>query len=563
MSQRDTDGLSFRSYWRVIARWKWVVIVVSVLVTAVGVTYFWTRTPLCSSTANLLYSQQIDISNPLAQTYLDPNAQQAGIQSVPTIIETFKVQQDAEKLMSKKAANADYSVSADLLQGPNGDYLSVVGISATSPDATVAAEVANAYAQAFIQYERDSARSQVADGIAVVQDRLQALKNSGEQGTPEYSALQSNLQDLELLGASSSGPFRVVTQATPAGSPYYPDMKKGVAESLVLGLVLGIGLAFLLEQFDTRLHGEDQITDFLDLPIIGHVPPVGRKAREKGVLETLTEPTGLTAEAYRLLRSNLDFAAVGEEIKTMLVSSSLQGEGKSVVSCNLAITMAAAGKRIILIDADLRSPRVHTYFELPNAVGLSSVIARRVEASQALVSLTLGFAPRRDGSLVMTTPGTPGKPSSVDGASLPQPSAYDSQASAGELSWPGDAGDGYVLRLMTSGPLPPNPGEIVASRRFGDIIRGLSAEADLVIVDVPAMLPVGDTAAIASFVDAMVYIVNVEKVRVHSLDQARSQLEHLPCRKLGIIEVTDKKASGYHGYYSHQSGGGNPPSRRI
>ena len=554
MSKQETDGLSFRSYVAVIARWKWVVILVTVLVTAAGVAYFWTRTPMYSSTATLLYSQQIDIANPLAQTYFDPNAQQAEIQSVPTIIDTAKVEQDAEKVMSQKSANADYSVSADLQQGPNSDYLNVIGITAESPSPGVAADVANAYAQAIVQYEGDSARNQVADAITVVQSRLQTIKDSGDQGSSEYIALQGKLQDLELLEAGASGPFKVITQASPASSPFSPKKNKGAAESLVIGLVLAVGLAFLLEQFDTRLRGEDQLADILDLPIIGRVPPVGRKAHENGVVDTLTDPAGGTAEAYRVLRGNLDFAAVDGDLRTLLVSSSLQGEGKSVVACNLAVSMASAGKRIILVDADLRSPRVHSYLNIRSTVGLSLVVARGVEIAEALVPMSLEAAAH--GRRVAVAP-------IVAGVGAAESSPDQARASFRDLPSTGEAGDAPVLRVMLSGPLPPNPGEIVASQRFGDIIEELGREADLVIVDAPAMLLVGDTAAIASKVDAMVYVVNADKVRRPTLEQASAQLAHLSCRKLGIIEVTEKVGRKYQGYYSHHPKGGNSARRRT
>jgi len=548
MTEKATDGLSARAYLRVLARWKWVIIAVTVVVTVLGGAYTWTRTPLYAASAQLLYAKQIDIANPLAQSFIDTTAQQAEIESVPTVIQSAKVNSAARQNMGPAHVNAGYSVSAVLQPGLNNMYSNVVAIKGVSPSPAAAADAANAYAQAFIDWGKETAQAQVADAITVVKGQLDSFTTAQSLQTSEYTSLQQSLQQLELLQASAGGNFNIITQASPPSIPFSPQKKRGIAVAFVGGLVLGIGLAFLLGQFDTRVRGDEQVSDLLELPIIGHVPQVGGKGRETSILHTLSDLSGPAAEAYRVLRSNLDFVSIDGEIKTLLVSSSLQGEGKSVTACNLAVSMALAGKNVILVDADLRSPRVHAYMGVPNALGVSSVIARRTDADAALVPVTLDVSPRKNGALVMT-PTVAG----VAGAPLP----------AAGYVWPDGAGDTPSLRVLPSGPLPPNPGEMVASRRFGEIIEHLATQADIVLVDAPAMLPVGDTVAVAPWVDAMVYVVNPQRVRRPDLQQARAQLAHLPCHLLGIIEVAERKGHGYYaGYYAHSADGGRAPLRR-
>ncbi len=564
MTEQASDGLSLHAYLRVLARWKRLVIAVVIVVTAAGIAYTWTRTPMYSSTAQLIYVKSIDIANPLSQSFIDRTAQQAEIESVPAVIASSKVAADARELMDESTLQAGYSVDAELTPGVQDAYSNIVSIVGASPDPKAAADAANAYAAAFLAWGRSSARGQVSEAIAVVEGQLAALGQT-QRGTSEYQSLLSTLQQLELLEASSTGSFRTITAAVPASAPFEPDKQRGVILSLVAGLVLGIGLAFLLEQFNTRVSGGEQMSELLGLPVMGDVPPVSRKNREKGVLQTVSNPSGPMAEAYRLLRNNLDFVNIDDDIRSIMISSSLQAEGKSVTACNLAVSMALAGKHVILVDADLRSPKVHTYMGLKNAVGLSSVLARKADTRHALVSVALTSSPRQNGATVMTADEV--KTGAV--RTLKDPSGQDDGgSSASDWLWPDANGDAPILRVLTSGPLPPNPGEVVASHRFGDILEELAGEADLVLVDTPAMLPVGDAAAIAPNVDAMLFIVNAELVKRPALQQARAQIAPLPCRKLGLIEVVAKRRGGYYGYRSAPAQGdaserGRQPAKPV
>jgi Mrp family chromosome partitioning ATPase len=194
--------------------------------------------------------------------------------------------------------------------------------------------------------------------------------------------------------------------------------------------------------------------------------------------------------------------------------------------------------------------------DIPNVLGLSMVLARRVSVDEATALVELESSVRQSGVLITTAkvaaPLATNAPA-TKAARQPGPSRP-----AGESAglWSGGSGTAPVLRVLPSGPIPPNPGEMIASQRFVEVIASLRDEADLVVVDAPAMLPVGDTAAIARAVDGLVYVVNPERVRRPVLQQARAQLGHLPCTLLGIIEVADRKGQGqYSGYYDHSDDG--------
>lgn len=222
-----------------------------------------------------------------------------------------------------------------------------------------------------------------------------------------------------------------------------------------------------------------------------------------------------------MVRTNLDFLNVDADIKSLLVTSCVQGEGKSVAVANLAVSMALAGKKVIVVDGDLRRPRQHKYFGLRNDVGLSTVATGQTNLVQSLQPVEVaGTAPQ--------------------------------DASATFAGWARGADALQHLYVLTSGPLPPNPGEIVAAKRFAATIQRLQREADLVIVDSPAMLPVGDASAIASSVDGLVFLVDMHLVKRPQLAQAADQLRRLPCRLLGTVVRSGEHTGGRYGYYGSQ-----------
>jgi polysaccharide biosynthesis transport protein len=559
MTTQQNEGLSVRTYLGVLARWKWLIIAVTVLVALAGAAYAWTRTPMYQASAQLLYVQQIDSS----QSQVDQTLQQADLGSVPAVVDSSVVNGAAATLLKGKDTSAGYYTTVSLQTDANtSGYSSVVGIGAVSSDPHTAAVVANAYAAAFIAWRRDSARARVNQEILAVQSRLATFTTPTQQAGADYLGLQQTLSNLELTKDSVTGDFSVISPASAPSVPFSPRKTRTLLIAVILGLVLGCGLAFLFEQFGTRVRDEEQVTGMLGMTILGHLPPLARSAGEAGVVQMLINPFGLMAEAVRVLRGNLDFMGVDGEVRSLLVSSSIQGEGKSMTACNLAVSMALAGKRVVLVDADLRRPRIHDYLGIANSAGLSSVIARRAELADALVTVRLdGVGPSDDGR---AAPGLRMRDSAVRvfSAAGSEPGIDPRADSIGsrdilrsrETGWAPTADDDPFLRVLPSGPLPPNPGEMVASRRFAEIVDELSADADLVLIDTPAMLSVGDLAPMAAKADALVFVVNTALIRRPLLERAQAQLAKLPCRKLGLVLISNKRAHGpYYGYHYHRT----------
>ena len=524
----DHEGLTLRDYLAVVWRRKWVILLV-VAVATVSAYFFSARQPdMYAASADLLYTKQIDVANPLTGgSYTDVNERNLELRSVANILASPEMTKRAgAKLAAKGGPGPGYSVSAEPLSDSSGGSSSgtnVVRITAESESPELAAAAANAYADAFVEYRRETVVEQIDRAIEVIGSRAATYQGAAKQST-DYLVLEQRLQDLEILKATATGNFTKLVPATVPATPYAPQPLRSAILGFGVGLFAGIGLAFLLEQFDTRVRRPEQVVEVLRQPVLGRVPRISRRELGEGSLTTLTHPDGHVAEAFRMIRTNLDFMAVDAEVRSIVLTSSIQGEGKSVAVANLAVTMALAGKKVIVVDADLRRPRQHKLFGLANDAGVSTVVASAHGLGDAIQAVNL-------------------EPQAPSNGALP----YSAWAKGSETR--------SRLFVLTSGPIPPNPGEIVASRRFATMLEHLSGEADVVLVDTPAMLAVGDTSAIAAYADGLIFLVDMDEVRRPQLQSATQQLARLPIKQLGtIIRAHSRSAGQYYyspGYYYH------------
>lgn len=214
-------------------------------------------------------------------------------------------------------------------------------------------------------------------------------------------------------------------------------------------------------------------------------------------LITLTQPRSAAAEAYRTLRTSLEFSSLDRPLRSLVVTSSSPDEGKSTTVANLAVALAQAGRRTVVVDADLRRPSLHSLFGLPNTAGLTSMM--------------------------------------LDEAATAQP--------------PYQAGPVAGLRALTSGPLPPNPAELLASRRFDEILARLIQDADIVLFDAPPLMAVSDAAVLAARVDGVILVVQAEKTKREAVQRAKKMLERVNAHLVGAVltEVKGERGLAYYG----------------
>lgn len=216
-------------------------------------------------------------------------------------------------------------------------------------------------------------------------------------------------------------------------------------------------------------------------------------------LITLADPRSPVAEAYRSLRTNLEFSSLDEPLRTMVVTSPAPEAGKSTTLANLAVTIGQAGKQVTLVDCDLRRPSLHEIFDVSNSAGLTSVM-------------------------------------------------LDDTQSAPPLRETGVAG----LKLLVSGPLPPNPAELLGSRRMADLIKTLREQADMVLFDAPPVIAVTDAAILASQVDGVLLVLNAGVTKRDHAKRAKVALDKVNARIVGTVLNNVKLDTSLYGYYSNQ-----------
>jgi capsular exopolysaccharide synthesis family protein len=311
------------------------------------------------------------------------------------------------------------------------------------------------------------------------------------------------IEELEKPKSGESSPFNVsvIKPATAPASPSSPNTKLNLILGLLTGLAVGIAAGILRARLDTRIRGEADLRNSTDAPILGGIsfdPDATRKP-----LLTQSGPQSPRAESFRQLRTNLQFANVAGSANTVLITSSVPGEGKSTTATNLAIAMAEAGQAVCLVDADLRRPMVHDYMGLEKSAGLTTALIGAAEVHDLL-----------------------------------QPWGSDS------------------LYILTSGQIPPNPSELLGSESMRLLIETLETSFDVVIIDAPPLLPVTDAAVLSQHVGGVLLVVGSQKLSQHDLEKSLNALKMVGAKLLGVVlnRVPAKGPDAYaYSYYGSES----------
>ncbi|MEV5754584.1 polysaccharide biosynthesis tyrosine autokinase [Actinoallomurus sp. NPDC052308] len=325
------------------------------------------------------------------------------------------------------------------------------------------------------------------------------------------SHLSKAVSDLEPPQPGRPLPIQihVVRPGTVPLKPSSPRPLLNVAIGLVLGTIAGIGAGALKDALDTRIGRAADVTRVSGLPVLGEVPHDA--AARRHVLVDDTDRFGRRAEAYRKLRTNLRFIGVDQPPRTIVVSSPHRGDGKSSTAMNVAFSLADDGARVVLVDADLRRSSIASALGLVEGAGLTSVLA-----GQATIADVLQQAKRR---------------STID--------------------------------VIASGPVPPNPSELLGTRRMQQILEELSENADYVIIDSPPLLPVADAAVIAPGCDGVILVARAGRTKQDELRSAAESLAAVNAETLGVVvNMTKSTANDRYYVYSGRTspGGGDDAS---
>jgi receptor protein-tyrosine kinase len=395
----------------------------------------------------------------------------------------------------------------------------VANITATSTDPKKAAAAANAYAVAVIADRKAYQQRQIRQAEQLVDHQL----GRAVQGSTVWLSLTDRAQELRIMEATVTGDFRVVAPASVPSVPISPRPLRAAVLGAMAGVFVAIALALALEQLNTRIRDYRETSEILKLPVIGRIPVVPKKyASEDHPVMVVDHPESRVSEAFRMLRGNLDFVCLDQGPHVVMVTSCWQGEGKSMSVANLAAALALAGKKCVLVDGDLRRPQQHKYFDIANEKGLSTVLSGLTPIHEALQAVDLEVA----------STGSNGGPPAKGGA--------DSSG---------------ILQVLTSGPEPPNPGEMTASKRFAELMAELKRDNEYVLIDSPAIMAVGDASALVQGVDGVVVLVDISTTRKPALREVYEMLAPMPCDKLGIICAREKMRPSQPYRYSYYKSG--------
>ena len=407
-------------------------------------------------------------------------------------------------------------------------------INATDNDPQVAQAIANAVAQQlilkgpaaeqqsqastereFIQAQLNTLRKQILTGQQTIEDLNGRLAIENDPDTvrdlnarlvglqEKVDSWQKNYASLSALLSQGGGLY--VTILAPANlptGPISPIVPQYILFGALIGLVIASALIYVIEYADNTIKDAEDAQRVLGRPTLGAIIRIGGIRNPADGLVTLKRPRSPIAEAYRVLRTNLRFSGIENPGGVMLVTSAGPGEGKSTTAANLAVSLAQIGKKIVLVDADLRRPSVHKIFGLDNSVGLSDLFgSEHMEPEQVMQS-------------------------------TPVP----------------------TLRVIPSGPIPPNPAELLDSRLMTQIFTTLRQDTDMVIVDSPPVLPVADASILGSRCSGTVLVVDSGKTRTETARRALATLERANVKVAGVIlnKLGTKQAAGYYYYYYDQ-----------
>lgn len=538
----DTNGTfpqedhgQLREYLAILRHRKSSIILVTLLVVGGAMLFSVRQTPMYTSEARVLVQQ------PAISTGTSTVASQAQVN-----LETERELVASAQVADLATQKLDGAVApAQLLAGLHVDVVpktEILLMRYQSPDPLASKQRAQAFAQAYLEFRRQQAEEALLVAADSIQERKQDLErertkaqNKADElveGDPDKTKFEQQVQQItgqialleqqlaQLTVPENLRVGQVVQPASLPSSASSPDYVQNGILALLLGIALGIGWAFLRERLDDRLRGRTDFEQAIGAPVLAVIPRIPSWRRKTDTpLITSQAPQSNSAEAYRTLRTSLLFAASQRDVKTLTVTSPHPGEGKTVTAGNLAVALAQAGKRVILVSADLRKPRLHRFFGLPNDVGLTNVLIGDMEARSVVMDAAV-----------------------------------------------------ENLKVVPSGPVPGNPAELLGSEAMGRFIGQLRDVSDFVILDSAPVLAVSDALAVAPFADATLFLADAEVTTRGAVAQARTQLEQVNTVVIGALlnnfDPSRARPYGYYGYgyyseYSYRYGATPDKKRRF
>lgn len=498
--QTARQELSLRESLEVLRRRRFVVVLaIAVLVGAALLTSF-LQTPVYSATAEVLLRPRSTES-----LFDSANSQRVDPQrAIQTEIRILRSEPISEAVRNKLGFDADISASA-------AGQTDIILVTAESTSPRRAADIANTYAATYIEVKQRQIIEEFLAAVDHIQAQIDDLQRQIDNATSDAARVtltqrktnfEATRDELRLDSQIRTGGAQQVSEAQVPTEPVRPKPVRNSIIALVLGMSLGVGLAFLIEFLDDTVKTKGDLERLApSLPLLGLIPTVAWKDKAETRLISLTDPGSAAAEAYRTLRTAVHFLGMERPVQMVQLTSPSASEGKTTTLSNLAVAMARAGRRVVVVCCDLRRPRVHEFFGLRNDIGFTSVLLGEVSLDEALQKV-------------------PG----VD-----------------------------RLFVLASGTLPPNPSELLTSKRAVDLLHSLRSDGSLVLLDSPPILPVTDGLVLSRQVDATLLVAIAGGTTGKDAARALELLRQVDAPLAGVIlnGVSEDGRYGYaYGYYT-------------
>lgn len=493
-----TGQTDLRSYLRVFWRWKYLFIVL--VIAAPAVTY------LLEHGKPSVYQSNEALVNINSETVGSSLLSGSGgfsttnINAIARLVTTSQVAGVAGALMKPRTSGdaivGDVSASADATTG-------FITISAEDNSPTGAADIANAFASALVENQQQTAVGQIKSAIKAYKAQLAHMSRSNAS----YAAVQQQMQQLQASLSAQSSAGTIVQKATPDYTPIGPHLRRSIELGFVIGLLLAFAVVMVAESADRRMRSPDDLASLTDLTMLAAIPP----SAFSGDLQSLPEDE----EVFQMLRTALTyFGDSASRIRSVMITSPGEKEGKSTVAAKLALASAKAGLDVALIDADLRRGGATAQFGIQTHRGLGAVLESRDPVDSAL------------------------------------------------YEWPLEGQGHGRLRIVPAGPPPANPSALMSSDHMRTVISSLQAQSDLVIVDTPAALAVSDAVPLMHAVNGVVLVARMNHSSRETIHRLQKIIESAHGNLLGVVATGVSSGPGYEKYSQSYYGPGAPAQKR-
>lgn len=530
--------MELRDYLNVLRNRKWIILETMAAVLAMALILTFIQSPTYSSNVKILSevssASESVLGSFFSSALFNPDRYmqtQTEIIKTGTMAEAVEIhlQYMYDQASREREAGAEVYVPetiptaseiASMVSVRQEQQSDIFDITVTAGDPLLAQDIAQAYAEEYIASRQlaaikqiSEARKEVWNRIQEVEDQIKQLAEQSKQYKADtlpaelqaegqrvvtlWASLYEKYMTLRIAESLEQRGLEIIQPALP-GAKTGPRTKHNATLAIFLGLILGVGLAFLVEYLDDTLHTREDFEKYFGTTIVGEIPFIPAEELPKHHIIYFEKPRHPAVEGYRTLRTNLQFLNLGSGNKVIMFTSAGPEEGKSTVMVNLGAALSEMGKRVLLIEADLRKPVLDKYFGIKSGDGLTGVLIGNLSLTEA----------------VYKTP-------------------Y------------------HNLAILPAGVRPPNPGELVASEAMKEVMKTARSIADYILIDSPPILAASDAIALASMVEGVILVARYTTVDRDSARRTSELLQKVHANILGLVinNLAPTKRYGYYQYY--------------